>query len=315
MREAIHPIQMVSRLTGLSVHVIRIWEQRYQAVEPARTGSKRRLYSKLDIERLKLLREVTLAGHNIGRVAKLPTEKLRDLAGAPASPCLQAQTLEGEPATAALLKECLEAITTLDAQALDEAMKKGTIALGGMGFLQRLVAPLLRNIGALWREGTLTAAHEHFATAGIRSFLGNVAKPFGAIDRAPLLLVATPAGQVHELGALLAAAMASNLGWRVTYLGASLPAAEIAGAVLKHRARALALSLIYPEDDPNLEVELLRLRELVPTGTAILVGGRAASAYSSALEKIGATTSPDLQQFGLALDSLRRPAKAKEAAK
>ena len=79
-----------------------------------------------------------------------------------------------------------------------------------------------------------------------------------------MLVVATPAGQIHELGALLVGAAAANLGWHVTYLGASLPAAEIAGAARQNRARAVALSLVYPEDDPRLEGELTRLRESLP---------------------------------------------------
>ena len=76
------------------------------------------------------------------------------------------------------------------------------------------------------------------------------------MENAPVLVVATPSGQLHELGALLVGAAAANLGWHVTYLGASLPAAEIAGAALQNRARAVALSLVYPEDDPTLEDEL-----------------------------------------------------------
>ena len=70
----------VARRTGLSAHVIRIWEKRYGAVQPERTGTNRRLYSEEQIERLSLLREITRAGHSIGPVAKLPTEKLRKLA-------------------------------------------------------------------------------------------------------------------------------------------------------------------------------------------------------------------------------------------
>jgi AAA family ATP:ADP antiporter len=71
---------VVARRTGLSAHVIRIWEKRYGAVEPERTGTNRRLYSDEQIERLSLLRDLTQAGHRIGHVAKLPTEKLRQLA-------------------------------------------------------------------------------------------------------------------------------------------------------------------------------------------------------------------------------------------
>ena len=82
MTEARHPIKMVARLTGLSPYVLRIWEQRYGAVEPQRTATNRRLYSSQDVERLSLLREVTQAGYNIGQVATLPADKLRQLAAA-----------------------------------------------------------------------------------------------------------------------------------------------------------------------------------------------------------------------------------------
>jgi methylmalonyl-CoA mutase cobalamin-binding subunit len=124
-----------------------------------------------------------------------------------------------------------------------------------------------------------------------------------------VLVVATPAGQIHELGALLVGATAANLGWHVTYLGASLPAAEIAGAARQNRARAVALSLVYPEDDPRLDGELTRLHESLPPEVMLLVGGRAMPAYHDALVKIGATQVKDLSQLSSALDDLRKPAK------
>ncbi|MBM3756002.1 MAG: cobalamin B12-binding domain-containing protein [Acidobacteria bacterium] len=81
-----------------------------------------------------------------------------------------------------------------------------------------------------------------------------------------------PPGQLHELGALLAGAAAANLGWHVTYLGPSLPAAEIVGAARQNHARAVALSLVYPEDDPRLAVELAALRQSLPPEIALLAG-------------------------------------------
>ena len=111
------------------------------------------------------------------------------------------------------------------------------------------------------------------------------------------------------LGALLAGAAAANLGWHVTYLGASLPAAEVAGAARQQRARAVALSLVYPEDDARLEGELLRLRELLPFEITLLAGGRALPAYRETLDKIGALPVKDLAHFSSTLDDLRKPAK------
>jgi MerR family transcriptional regulator, light-induced transcriptional regulator len=308
MNEAQYPIQLVARLTGLSAHVIRIWEQRYRAVEPQRTASKRRLYSQRDIDRLNLLRHVTHAGHSIGQIAQLPTNKLGKLAAASSGfPAPATRALAPVPPTGSFLDECVAAIQSLDAHALDDALKRAATAHGAFGLLQRVVAPLAQTLGDLWRDGTFTAAHEHFASAALRVFLGNSAKPFGAMEHAPVLIVATPAGQVHELGALLVGAAAANLGWQVTYLGASLPAAEIAGAAQQRRARAVALSLVYPEDDPRLESELTWLRNSLPAEVPLLAGGRAMPAYRDALEKVGALPIENLAQLGSTLDDLRKP--------
>jgi len=309
MSESHQAIKVVANRTGLSAHVIRIWEKRYGAVSPERTGTNRRLYSDEQIERLSLLRDITQAGHSIGHIAKLPTEKLRKLAiesldtKRPA-----ARAGRGGPAAPAFLEECIAAVKALDARALEGALKRGATELGAQGLLQRVVAPLARDVGELWREGSLTAAHEHFATAVIRVFLSQAAKPFAGADQAPVLVVATPAGQLHELGALLVGAAAANLGWHVTYLGAGLPAAEIAGAARQSHAKAVALSLVYPEDDPRLATELTALRQALPPDVTLLVGGRAMAAYRDVLKQIGATLVEDLPQLGSALDNLRKPA-------
>ena len=279
---------------------------------PERTATNRRLYSPEQIERLKLLRELTRVGHPISRVARLPAEELGELVlrggGVPEIP---APARNGTPATATLLEECLGAVRSLDGQALEAALVRGQTALGGFGLVQHVVAPLAQTIGDLWRRGELTAAQEHFASAAIRVYLGNASKPFGPVDKAPVIVVATPAGQVHELGALLVSATASSLGWRVTYLGANLPAAEIAGAARERGTRAVALSLVYPEDDPELPMELKRLRQALPDGVALLAGGRAAPAYRDALKSVDAVLVQDLAHLGLVLDELRKSQKSK----
>ena len=307
MADAQYPIRAVARLTGLSAHVIRIWEQRYAAVEPSRTATNRRLYGQEHIERLLLLRQVTQGGHSIGQVAKLPTGHLRRLAARATSPRNGAQVSKTvAQSTPWLLDECLAAIKALDAHALEGALKRGARELGALGLLQRVIAPLAQSIGDSWRDGAMTAAHEHFATAALRVFLGNAASPFGSLAHAPVLVVATPAGQIHELGALIAGALAADLGWQVTYLGASLPAAEIAGAARQCQAKAVALSLVYPEDDPRLEGELARLRESLPAEIALLVGGRAVPAYHRFLVRLGAIPIDDLVHLGAVLDGLRK---------
>jgi methanogenic corrinoid protein MtbC1 len=128
---------------------------------------------------------------------------------------------------------------------------------------------------------------------------------FETPDTAPHLIITTPAGQRHEFGALIAVTTAATQGWRVTYLGPDLPAEEIAATVQQTKAKAVALSVIYPPDDPHLRNELQKIRQLIPKEVPILVGGRAVNAYSKLFDEIGAVRIPDMQAFRSKLESLR----------
>jgi methylmalonyl-CoA mutase cobalamin-binding subunit len=110
----------------------------------------------------------------------------------------------------------------------------------------------------------------------------------------PLLIVTTPPGQLHEFGALMAAATAVENGWEVVYLGPNLPAEEIAAAARQRGADAVALSIIYPSGDPRLRREMHRLRQFLGPDIPILVGGRAAAAYRETLSEIRAVHLADL---------------------
>ncbi|MCG8434367.1 MAG: MerR family transcriptional regulator [Gammaproteobacteria bacterium] len=74
-------IGAVSRLTGLSVHLLRIWERRYKVGASQRTASGRRMYSKADVERLNLLKTLVDRGDSIGSVAGLDVKELQERAG------------------------------------------------------------------------------------------------------------------------------------------------------------------------------------------------------------------------------------------
>ena len=69
----------VARLADMPVSTLRIWEQRYQAVAPSTASTGHRQYSASDVERVVLLRQLTLHGHAIGSLAGLAIEQLRDL--------------------------------------------------------------------------------------------------------------------------------------------------------------------------------------------------------------------------------------------
>ena len=305
-----HSIKTASRMTGLSPHLIRIWEKRYSAVAPQRTSTNRRLYSDAEIERLNFLRLATAAGHTIGNIAKLPLARLKSLVAKAELSGRDAHSSKRAVSPAQVFHDsCLAAVQRLDGRGFEEALQKAVVALGHQGLLRQVVAPLSHTIGELWRSGAVTAAHEHFLTAALKVFIGHLSGQFPVSANAPRIIIATPAGQLHELGAVIVKDAAAQIGWHAIYLGPSLPAAEIAGAAVQNRAVAVALSIVYPEDDPDLPQELTNLRRFLPQGVKILVGGRAASAYSEALLRIGALCISSIDEFCNQLDDLRRSTK------
>lgn len=297
-------IQAVAHRTGLSPHVIRVWERRYGAVTPARTAAQQRRYSEEEVGRLNLLRRITRAGHSIGSIAHLPTRQLQRLIE-PGDLEETARNAGTSDAAAELRAECILAVKSFDTASMDDGLRRSLLALGHQGFLRRIVGPLAEEIGVLWRSGAITAAHEHFFTAAVKMFLGDLSRQFAPAGHAPRLIACTPQGQLHELGAFMAAVSAVHLGWHAVYLGASLPAAEIAGAAIQQGASVVVLSLVYPQDDPRLAGELRTLRRLLPPATRLIVGGRVARAYQTALDDIGATVVVSLEHFSEEIDTLR----------
>jgi MerR family transcriptional regulator, light-induced transcriptional regulator len=302
-----HSMKTVARLTGLSPHLIRIWEKRYNAVSPRRTASNRRCYSDDEVERLNLLRQATAVGHSIGNIATLPLERLKALVAKAelSQPDLSPTGRSPASPAQAFHDSCVAAVKRFDAHLLNETLQKAVVALGHQGLLRQVIGPLAQTIGELWRTGVATAAHEHFLTAQTKIFVGLLTGRFAFPANAPRLVVATPVGQLHELGAVIVSDTAAQIGWRPIYLGPNLPAAEIAGAAIRNEAAAIALSIVYPEDDPDLPQELTNLRRFLPNEIKVLVGGRAAAAYTETLSRIGALLAKDIDEFSNQLDALR----------
>ena len=306
-----HPIRVVSIRTGLSPHVIRAWERRYRAIVPQRTGTNRRLYSDEEIHRLRLLRTATLAGHGIGRIAGLPDEDLErlvaeDQANAPASPVRRTETAAPQ-SSQAVLETCIEAVSVLDSKRLEEILSRAMVHFSRPVVVEEIILPLMTEIGENWQQGSMKIVHEHAASAVVRNVFGVLATSYGSGPSDPCVVVATPAGQNHEFGALAVAATANAMGWRSVYLGPNLPAEEIAAAAEACGAQAVALSIVYPGDDPRVVQEIERLRRLVGDDVTIFVGGRAAQSYEAAGDGAKVVFIRDLGDLRPRLESMGRP--------
>ncbi len=308
-REILHPIKSVARRTGLSTHVIRAWEKRYGALAPQRTGSNRRLYTEADIERLSLLRRATTGGHSISQIARLSVEELQGLVVVDES-SPTARTHRREQETQSSLEfhilECLAAVRDFDGERLDLLLRRAAIAVSQPVLLEGIIRPLLERIGDHWATGELRVAHEHMATAIVRNFLSSIAAAHQPPENAPVIMIGTPTGQIHELGAVLSAVAALSSGWRVVYLGTEVPVQEFIHVAQRSNCSAIGLSLVYPPDDPRLIEELSKLRQMLPTQVKVIIGGRSARSYAARLREQDVACVGSLPELIDVLNELRQ---------
>ncbi|HVE79543.1 MAG TPA: MerR family transcriptional regulator [Gemmatimonadaceae bacterium] len=309
-----HPISVVVDRTGLSQHLLRVWERRYGAVEPTRGQGKHRLYSDADIARLRLLHAATRAGRSIGQVARLSTEELSRMAAEDAA----ARAGRGGPATTgagsaladaarAVTEQALALTLALDGPALDDVLRRAAARLGLAEFIEQVVTPLLRRIGQEWHAGRLTIAQEHLASSTVHDILGETMRSFPRGNGAVRMVVATPPGERHAIGATGAAAAAAAEGWGVVYLGSDLPAGEIAAAAVATEARLVAVSVVYVDDRERILGELRTLRARLPAAVSLLAGGAGATALAAELAGSGIRIAASLSDLRDALRDAARP--------
>ena len=300
-----HPIGVVEQRTGLPQDVIRVWERRYRAVAPSRGAGGQRVYTDADIERLSLLGAAVRAGRRIGSIAALPTADLAHLveddqaaidarraadAGRGIVPGSPLPALDAQP----IIDEALGHVRALDPERLDATLRRAAAQIGLASFMEHVAAPVMRRIGDEWHAGRLTVAQEHAASTVVHDVITGAMRSLrtigakGADDRArPCLVVATPAGERHVIGAALIGTSAALAGWDVLYLGADLPAEEIANAAFTAGAQLVALSIVYVEHRERLVAELRLLRARLPKTMPILAGGSGATLLRTELAGMG----------------------------
>jgi len=273
--EARYRVGMVSRMSGLSTHTLRMWEKRYAAVVPKRTEAGGRLYTDSDVERLRLLHQLVESGHSIGGIATLSDIDLRHMAAAFPAPSAQSSA-EVLPQLRARVMQAIEHLKVSDAE---ELLSRAALSTEPVEFLTKVVGPVLIEVGDKWERGELRIVHEHACSTVMRGLLFSLMRLYPSNDTHRKVVVATPAHEDHELGALMVAMLAAMHGWSVLYLGPDLPADEIGYAVTDTGAELLMISVTNLEPQEALE-QLLAIERAVPARVKILAGGRAANVPS-----------------------------------
>ena len=269
--EAKYRVGIVSKMTGLSTHTLRMWEKRYAAVLPKRTDAGGRLYTDADVERLRLLHKLVQSGHSIGGIANLPDGDLRGMTAA--APATSIQTASQH--LPELRERVMAAIERLRIREAEQMLTSAALSTEPSEFLKSVVAPILVEVGDRWERGELRMAHEHACSTLMRGLLFSLMRLYPTNDAQRRVVVGTPAKEDHELGAMMVAMLAAMHGWSVLYLGPDLPAEEIAYAVNGIDADLLMLS-VTNLDSKKSQREIAAIESEIADRVRILVGGPAA---------------------------------------
>jgi DNA-binding transcriptional MerR regulator/methylmalonyl-CoA mutase cobalamin-binding subunit len=278
--ETRYPIRAVAKITGLSLDTLRAWERRYKAVVPERSDRGRQ-YGPAHIERLLLLSQLVQKGHSIGGIAPLSDQELKNL-------------LEQEPSQPAaepeqpgdILAPVLAAIEGFDAARAGDELSRLAAVLSPSDLVYTVAAPLMREVGIRWHNGTFAIAQEHLVSQLMRNLLGSMMRLFRPSSPAIKMVMATPAGESHEFGILASAMLASIAGVEPVYLGPDLPALEIAAAAQRVSARVILLGITLIHESTAGDVRAIA--EAMPQESELWVGG--ASGADLDLSQLGRKT-------------------------
>jgi len=268
------PIRTVCSLTGINPVTLRAWERRYGLIQPRRTPSGHRLYSHEDIDRINEVLSLLAQGVSISQVSAMLKRR------GPKSE----DTAEGP--WAEFRRSMLSAVQRFDEAALEDAYS-GALSLYPAALVaDKLVLPVLRDLGKIWERGSGGVAEEHFFGVYLRNKLGARFHHGLRLGTGPRILACCMPGESHEVGLLLFGLAAQGHGFRVVLLGSNMPLEELPLAARRASCEAIVLSASI---DPPPLVWKSQLPALVDASPVpVCVGGGVSVRRRDAVEKAGA---------------------------
>lgn len=255
-------IQVVSRLTNLTVDTIRAWEKRYAAVKPKRGPARQRLFTADDVARLALLKEAVDGGAAISRVASLDTIELRAF--------VETGRRVGD-LDDTTISRLLAKVRAFNAPQLTADLANVSLSHSAVEFGDDIISPLMMEIGAEARSIEESTARELLLCECIRSASSMLFEKYQQDRGAPAFLCLTLPGERHAIPPLLAALACSQAGYRGVFLGTEIGPHDVESLARYIRPGGIGVYVGVQSDDA---IRLLREVARRMPQTPLFVGSR-----------------------------------------
>jgi DNA-binding transcriptional MerR regulator/methylmalonyl-CoA mutase cobalamin-binding subunit len=263
-------IGAVSRATGLSPDILRVWQKRYGFPVPRRKPSGHRLYAPADVRRLRRIAEAISRGHRPAQVVPLAETRLETLLAEEDLGDLADQTRRNP------LAGMLELVVKHRRGELTAALLAEAATMGPLEFLETRIGPLTSEVGEAWARGEIGIHQEHFYSECAEDVLRTIRLPYERSATGPTVILATLSGEQHGLGLQMVALVTAVAGLRPHVLGTDTPVSEIADAWVMRNAEAIGISVSLSSGGVAARRYLAELRDTIPFTVPIFVGGKGA---------------------------------------
>ncbi len=211
-----YSIKDLEKLSGIKAHTLRIWEKRYNLVEPKRTETNIRYYDDDDLKRIMNIALLNRKGMKISHLANLDDREI----------CSKINDLSGsEHDNEYTLDNLVLSMIELDEKKFEKILSLSILRDGFETTLVNTIYPFFEKIGVLWLTGAINPAQEHFISNLIRQKLivaiDNTVEEISSGSKTFILYL--PEGELHEIGLLFNHYLLKKRGHKVIYLGQSVP--------------------------------------------------------------------------------------------
>ena len=214
-------IKDLENLSGILAHTIRIWEKRYNILQPSRNGSNVRSYNIANLQKLLNVSLLYKNGMKISKIAALDTEDIT----------IKVKELMNQGGRYHLpIANMKLAMLKFDQGLFEHSYNQIASDFSFRSIFLDVFIPLLQNIGLDWQSDSITPAHEHFITNLITQKLHiNIEKvqqnEASQDEKAYVLFL--PSNEMHDLGLLYIHYELLLRGLKSVYLGRSVPRSNL----------------------------------------------------------------------------------------
>jgi len=222
-----YQIKDLERLTGIKAHTIRIWEKRYNLLTPERSDTNIRYYQDDDLKRLLNISLLLQQGSKISKLSEFNDEEIN----AQVTETLQ-KTTEIDKNIEPFLTGLSIAMVELNEDKFNQIYFKAIHKMGFQKTMIQLIYPFLVKIGLMWGVNEINPAQEHFASNLIRrKMLSAIEDLPNVYTRKNQFVLYLPQNELHEIGLIFAHYLLKERGFKVIYLGQSVPFIDLRAIV------------------------------------------------------------------------------------